>query len=186
MLWWRVSQISLFAPLFTLLFSFLAWSSYGTKEQVFTSWGGNAAFKTLNGTSADHKYLMWRATDPQKVKSGSLTLIDNLNYLGYDSNADSAFYYTLVSGVIDLSLAGLSFFPFQNYYFAAKASSEYNQSEDFSVKQVASDPQFNVYGCDLKGKNMYGEYCNYDAVYDKNGCDQYGSDIYGQECNRYS
>ena len=110
----------------TILFSFLAWSSYGTKEQVFSSWGGNAAFKTLSGAAADHKYLMWRVTDPEELKSGSMSLIENLNYFGFDNNAGSAFYYTLVSAVFDLSLAGLSFFPFQNYYFATKASTEYN------------------------------------------------------------
>ena len=108
------------------MLSFIAWNSYGTKAQVFQSWGGNAAFKTLSGVKPNHQFLMWRVTDPAELKSGSMSLIENLNHYGYDSNAGNTFYYTLVSAVFDLSLAGLSFFLFENYYLAAKASSEYS------------------------------------------------------------
>lgn len=112
LIWLRCSQWSLPVHMITLSLAVWAATSYGTQADVYQSWSGSPSYAAVNsGTAmADFKYLMWNEFSRNSVDN--YTLYSQLSNFGYDTNWYYSFYFTFVSGLLQIGMWVYSFVPF--------------------------------------------------------------------------
>ena len=136
MIFWRFSQASALLVLLELAFEVMAMTSYGTRVQAFNSWFGwgvtpavIASVGTNGGTSvgavvttgwvptgSDFKYLMWKDTAAVTQVATDFALTTVLSVNGYDANASTATYVSLLSSVLEIAVIVLAWGPFGAWY----------------------------------------------------------------------
>ena len=191
MIFLRTAQASALLVLLEIVFEVMAMTSYGTRVQVFNSWVGwgvtpavITSVATNGGTStgavvttgwlataSDFKYLMWKDTAAVTQVATDFALTTVLSVNGYDANASTATYVSLLSGVLEIVVLVLAWGPFAAWY--------QNQAD------LLAAPEFDEYGCDADGNDVDGNPCDGaadESAYDEYGCNSSGMDVYGNEC----
>jgi hypothetical protein len=189
MIFWRASQATALLALLELVFEVMAMTSYGTQSNVYNSWFGYAAAINTPATAgagavavgtlttswtnatSDFKYLMWKTPAAVVPNATDFTMFGQLNNLGFDANANTSTYLSLITSVLKVAVIVLSWGPFGAWYQAQA--------------DLLAAPVFDEYGCDADGLDVDGNPCDGaadESSYDAYGCNSSALDVYGNEC----
>ena len=168
---WKTSQLTLALTSAELIFTFIAWYSYGTRKDVLNSWigypwatyvattAGTGTWTSNNLTTnwttvnSDKAYLMWRDIDAVQQNSTDYSLYGLLFNNGFDRYFNQAMWTSIVSGLLDFLLIGLSWEVFARHW--------YYENDKYVWESAPA---------------------NAARAYDASNCSDEGLDLYGNEC----
>lgn len=159
MIWLRVSELSLILPFVSMFLDWDADQSYATREEVMKSWCGTLDCASIVKADANRNNLLWRNVLFIAVPADDYTFKSNLLKNGYDTNANRAYWWLMISSWLQVVLWSFSLMPNINKY-EAETHSNY---DEFSIQ----DPQ---------------ESSGAAKPLDENGCDKNGYDIDNNPC----
>ena len=153
-LMWKISQFTVAFPIITLFLSFWAYLSYGTMNQVGTSWFGTDYQKiggvvtvttaSINVVKADKKYILFHDkayTTPGKT---DYTLASAWGMNAYDHNWTKNLIFLYSVCFVSLFVSRLVWVPFREQYFKN------------------NDTNYDKNGCNSHNTDVQGEECVYE------------------------
>jgi|DEB19_MinimDraft_2_1074335.scaffolds.fasta_scaffold30225_2 hypothetical protein len=168
---WRTSQFTLLLTSLELIFTCIAWFSYGTRKDVLNSWigypwgtyvpatAGTGTWTnndlTTNWTeiNSDKAFLMWRDIDAVVKNATDYSLYGSLLNFGKDTYYLTATWLAVVSGLLDFLLIGLSWGVFNRHWYYENDKYVWESAPENAARA------YDEFGCNAEGLNQYGYDC---------------------------
>lgn len=116
--WITLSKVLCVAPIMTVIFTIVAWSSYGSQSAVYTSWSGssNYASNTIVTASLNNNYLLFMSNSATGIPSANYNLNAAVAWWAYDTQYAWSLALTLIFSVFQAVLCGFSWHIFDDQY----------------------------------------------------------------------